>query len=238
MSESLEKVIKDHLIRYRKTEIEKEWSRPGVLDKYSELFSQAVRNLYDQLILHYPQEVIDKLKNSHYVTSLVYNPENISHSVEEQAKIEYLSPKEWEIKYHRLLERNSLPFEIASLDSAYVLLSDLAQEQEEIIKRLVQIAQEQSLDLALKEETLFAVIREIYPTKEAYIAQQMCRSDILRDNYPAVSALADPSSCEPENYRKRAIMRELFSDPETKKIMEREELFGKVHRIYGAINKK
>ncbi len=118
---------------------------------------------------------------------------------------------------------------------AYNPLFEFLEKQEMLVKRLVKIAEEKSIEEALQKETIYGVIRETFPTPKEYANYVLCGIEAVRAFMVQVHNTLNVDDEEKQRLAKtiESIRRAI---EETKK--DDEEIYGdyikrKIREIYG-----
>jgi len=123
------------------------------------------------------EEDVDAVEIDKEIEIIFSNPELLRQQTYQQAQGEYVSKKEWketfEKTYDFLKEEESGEEIISELREANEELVSFFKLQDKIIKYLVEIADEESIEKALSYEAQKEVIKKVFLTKEMYINTYM-----------------------------------------------------------------
>jgi CheY-like chemotaxis protein len=120
--------------------------------------------------------------------SQMLDPDQLRETARQQAEREYMPEEGYRAEIQAQIEEAKKDGEVddnalAKYAESHEILFGLVRNRERMVKRLVEIAEKKGLEKATQKETRYAVIRELFPTREDYKAFQESITEKLEKFY-------------------------------------------------------
>jgi len=153
-------------------------------DEQKKMAEEVAREMVDAFVLSaadilYVDEDLEKEIRKEFEdgireqVSRLYNPEQLREITRQQARSNYKTEEEYkaELGSHiaELKEDKDIEDDvITEYEKSYDIVIGFIRDRDRIIKRLVEIAEKEGVEKAAQKETRYAIIRELFPTREDY----------------------------------------------------------------------
>lgn len=151
--------------------------------KYKSVMSELGESLVDTIVNLMPdmdekekKEMIEEGKDVlSEIEAQLNNPEQLRKMMYQQAQIRYMSTRQLKakLKIHlvKIRQYKEINSQVASqYEKAHEPLFKVTQTQDRLVRKLAKIAEREGIEKAIQKETKYAVIREMFPSREEYKA--------------------------------------------------------------------